>query len=156
MYLMFKPGIVLEFVIQNSSVNITFQEQSFHEWLILQLCGSSKSQSASHGDDFSRLSSNGKLPSSPLFSVQRPVRVLSKCIRVNTLRWRQNGCHFAHENCCILVFWSKSCWIFIRGLNNNMPAKVQIMACCKNRWQAIIWNNNGFFYKSMYHLALIN
>ena len=35
MYLMFKPGIVLEFVIQNSSVNITFQEQSFHEWLNL-------------------------------------------------------------------------------------------------------------------------
>ena len=57
---------------------------------------------------------------------------------VNTLRSRQNGCHFADDNFgCI--FLNENVWIAIKtwlnfvpkGPINNIPALVQIMAWCR-------------------------
>ena len=57
----------------------------------------------------------------------------SQCI--NTLRMRQNGCHFA-DNVFKSIFLNENVWILIiialkyvpEGPNNNIPALVQIMA----------------------------
>ena len=71
--------------------------------------------------------------------------MMSQCIdtcgtqgrRVNTLRPRQNGCHFVADilNC---IFLNENVWISIKislnfvskGPINNIPALVQIMAWC--------------------------
>ena len=57
---------------------------------------------------------------------------------VNTLRLRQNGCHLA-DNTFKCIFWNENVWISIKislkfvpsGPFYNMPALVQIMACCR-------------------------
>ena len=54
---------------------------------------------------------------------------------INTLRLRQNGCHFA-DNIFKCIFLNENVWISIKmslkfvpkGLINNIPALVQIMA----------------------------
>ena len=63
---------------------------------------------------------------------------VSWCLRVNTLKLRQNGSHFADEN-LKLIFLSENCSILIkislkfvpRQPVNNNPALVQIMAWCQ-------------------------
>ena len=66
----------------------------------------------------------------------------------DTLRLRQNGCHFAEDSFkCILL--NENVWISIKiplkfvpkRLSNNIPALVQIMAGCQP--VAIIWTNGG-------------
>ena len=56
---------------------------------------------------------------------------------LNTLRLRQNGCHFP-EDICKCIFMNENVWILIeiplgfvrKGPIDNIPALVQIMAWC--------------------------
>ena len=72
---------------------------------------------------------------------------------INTLRPRQNGCHFA-ENISKCVFLNENIWISInislkfvpKGPIKNIPALVRIMAC---RLASIIWTNAGIFLISL-------
>ena len=58
-----------------------------------------------------------------------------KAVKLNTLRPRQNGCHFP-DDIFKCIFLNDNVWIWIksslkfvpRGLINNIPALVQIMA----------------------------
>ena len=60
---------------------------------------------------------------------------VSQCLRVNPLRQRQNGCHFA-DNIFKCIFLNKNVWISLKILLkfvpkvriNNIPALVQVMA----------------------------
>ena len=60
------------------------------------------------------------------------------CLDLNTLRLRQNGCHFA-DNIFTCIFFNENVWILIkislkfvlRCPINNIPALVQIMAWCR-------------------------
>ena len=62
--------------------------------------------------------------------------VTAELAQINTLRSRQNGCHFAYdkaiflnENCCILI--QTSLKFVSNGPTNNNPALVQIVAWCQ-------------------------
>ena len=58
---------------------------------------------------------------------------------INTLRQRQNGCHFP-DDIFKSIFLNENVWILIKislrfllkGLINNIPALVQIMAWCRS------------------------
>ena len=64
---------------------------------------------------------------------------------LNTLKPRQNGRQFP-DNIFICIFLNENIWILIKishkfvpkGLINNIPALVQMMAWC----QTIIWTND--------------
>ena len=75
-------------------------------------------------------------------------------IHLNTLRQRENGCHFP-DNIFKCIFFNENVWISIKislkfvpkGLINNIPALVQIMAwgCqatspCLNQWWLVYWH----------------
>ena len=74
----------------------------------------------------------------PLHSICRSDGFCSylAAIIINTLRPRQNGCHFADDN-FKYIFMNENVWIQIenslkfvpKGQINNIPALVQIMAC---------------------------
>ena len=85
---------------------------------------------------------------------------------LNTLRQRQNSCHFA-DNIFKSILLNENIWISIdislnfvpKGQINNMPILGQIMACCigsdkclvSTRWQAIIYTNDGQFTDTYMH-----
>ena len=63
---------------------------------------------------------------------------VSWCLRVNTVRLRQNSHHVA-DNIWRCIFLNENVWISIvisqkfvpKGLINNIPALIQIMAWCR-------------------------
>ena len=82
---------------------------------------------------------------------------------VNTLRPRQNGCHFADDifNC---IFLKENIWIPIKislkfvptGSVNNITVMVHIMAWCWPGRQAIIWTNDDYFTDGYMHHSCLN
>ena len=76
--------------------------------------------------------------------------MLSVSSAINTLRPRQNGCHFP-DNFFKCIFFHENIWVSIkisltfvsRAPINNIPALVQINGLVPARWQAIIWIIHG-------------
>ena len=74
------------------------------------------------------------------------------CSSINTLRPRQNGCHFP-DNIFRCIILNENVWISIniylkfdlKCPINNIPALVQIYGLAPARRQAIIGTRDGYF-----------
>ena len=83
--------------------------------------------------------------------------------QVNTFQPRQNGRYFA-ASIFKCIFLNENVWISIKislkfvlkGPFDTMPALVQIYGLTQDRQQAIIWNNNGVVYRSIYASLSLN
>ena len=88
-------------------------------------------------------------------SVSQMIHII-KYSTFNTLRPRQNGCHFADIFKCI--FFNENVWILInislrfipQGPVNNIPRFGSDNGLAQTRRQTIIWTNDDIGYRRIY------